>query len=168
MSAWDTGIERDGYAGHPGLRYRRAPASPAELIGATAHFGDRTFLVHGARRITFSGFRRALGPAAEQLQSLGVRPGDRVLLFGYNSPEWVIALWALWLTGAIPVLGNRWWGAAEIEHAVALLEPRHILTDSASDVPAPASALQDLAVALEIRPRPSRRTGRRPIRTTRR
>lgn len=148
-SAWDTGVESDGYAGHPGLRYRSAPVSPAELIGATAHFTDRTFLVHGARRITYSGFRRALGPAAEYLTGLGVQPGDRVLMFGYNSPEWVVSLWALWLTGAIPVLGNRWWGAAEIEHAVRLLQPRHVLTDSGSVFTAPTSALSDLAAAID-------------------
>ncbi|MHC9294084.1 class I adenylate-forming enzyme family protein [Mycobacterium sp. LTG2003] len=148
-SAWDTGVENDGYAGHPGLRYRSAPGSPAELICATSHFSDRTFLVHGARRITYSGFRRALGPATEHLRSLGIRPGDRVLLFGYNSPEWVVALWALWLTGAVPVLGNRWWGAAEIEHAITLLAPRHVLTDSGSEFSAPTSALGELAVAID-------------------
>lgn len=48
--------------------------------------------------------------------------------------DWVLALWGLWLTGAVPVLGNRWWSRHEIEHAAGLLSPSCVVTD-ATDLP---------------------------------
>ena len=47
------------------------------------------------------------GAAGDRLEPLGVRPGDRVMLLAYNSPDWVLALWAVGSAGAVPVLGNR-------------------------------------------------------------
>ena len=71
------------------------------------------------------------------------------MVFGYNSPEWVVALWALWLAGAVPVLANRWWSAAEIEHAVDVLAPRHVLADTELPVDTPTTALGDLRAAFD-------------------
>ena len=71
------------------------------------------------------------------------------MVFGYNSPEWVVALWALWLAGAVPVLANRWWSAAEIEHAVELLAPRHVLARHRTPVDTPTTALADLRAAFD-------------------
>ena len=71
------------------------------------------------------------------------------MVFGYNSPEWVVALWALWLAGAVPVLANRWWSAAEIKHAVDLLGPRHVFTDTELPVDTPTSALAGLRAAFD-------------------
>ncbi len=38
------------------------------------------------------------------------------MLLGYNSPDWVLALMAIWSLGAVPVLGNRWWSRPEAAH----------------------------------------------------
>lgn len=145
--AWSPEVYPRSYAGHSGLLYRHGPSTFTELIAGTRRWTDRDFLVHGERRISYTGFRAALPRAVEQLTALGIGAGDRVMVFGYNSPEWVLALWSLWVTGAVPVLGNRWWSRAEIAHAATLLDLRHILTDTAVDVPAATSDLADLAVA---------------------
>jgi long-chain acyl-CoA synthetase len=82
---------------------------------------DRTFLVHGGRRVSFATFRAAVRAARSDLDDLGIRPGDRLMVFGYNSPEWVVATWVAWLAGAVPVLASRWLSPAEIDHAVRVL-----------------------------------------------
>lgn len=146
---WGTEVREGTYGGHPGLLYDRAPDDFAELMAGTQVWTDRTFLVHGERRVTFAGFRAAAHAARAQLAGLGIRPGDRVMVFGYNGPEWIVALWALWLEGAVPVLANRWWSTAEIDHAVGVLAPAHVLADTTLDVPVPVSALGDLRVAFD-------------------
>jgi long-chain acyl-CoA synthetase len=146
---WGTGVSSVQYAGHPGLVLDPHPSSLGEMLTGVSRWAEREYLVQGDRRITFRRFLSAVPPAAAQLRDRGVRPGDHVLLLGYNSPDWVLALWAVWCAGAVPVLGNRWWSASEIEHAVALTRPALTLTD----LPDPAAhglsdALPPAALAL--------------------
>ncbi|KAA0095465.1 AMP-dependent synthetase [Mycolicibacterium sp. P1-18] len=137
------------YGGHPGLLYDEAPDGFADLMAGTEVWTDRTFLVHGERRVTFAGFRAAAQTARAHLAGLGIQPGDRVMVFGFNGPEWIVALWALWLEGAVPVLANRWWSTTEIEHATTVLAPVHVLADTMLDVPVPVSPLGDLRAAFD-------------------
>lgn len=65
------------------------------------------------------------------------------MLLAYNGPEWVLALWAIWSVGAVPVLGNRWWSHREAEHSTALTTPRAVITDAPDLV---AGAPQDTAI----------------------
>lgn len=145
--AWTAETVEAHYAGHPGLLYRRSPETFADLLAGTHCWTDRTFLVQGDRRISYEQFRSAIGAASRALADLGVRPRDRVMVLGYNSPEWVLAVWSLLLSGAVPVLGNRWWSSREIEHAAGLLDLRLILTDTRLDTATPTSPLNELASA---------------------
>jgi long-chain acyl-CoA synthetase len=149
MSVWGTEVRAGSYRGHAGLVYESGPTTFDDLFTGTEAWTDRTFLVHGDRRISFAGFRAAAAAARAHLAALGVTPGDRVIVFGYNSPEWVVALWALWLSGAVPVLANRWWSQAEIGHAIEVLAPRHVLTDTDLPVGVPSSPLGDLRAAFD-------------------
>ena len=97
----------------------------------------RTFLVQGERRISFGAFVAAVRTARQLLAPLDIRPGDRVMLLGYNSPEWVLGLWALWSMGAVPVLGNRWWSEREAAHCQAAVGPRAVITDAPALVAGP-------------------------------
>ena len=126
---WGDAIVEATYAGHPGLVHQPRPRSLIGLLDDSARFGERDFLVHGDERITFDVFRRAARPAAEVLAAHGVRPGDRVLLFAYNSPAWVLGFWGAWVAGAIPVLGNRWWSDDELTSALDIATPAAVITD---------------------------------------
>ena len=127
---WGDEVSAGHYAGHPGLLYRQRPRTFAELLTGVDRWSQRTFLVQGDRRITFDEFFTAIASARERLQPLGIQPGDRVVLLAYNSPDWVLALWAIWSVGAVPVLGNRWWSHREAAHSLELVAPRAVITDA--------------------------------------
>lgn len=146
---WSSEVRRGSFGGHVGLVYDHGPSTFHGLLSATTAWTDRPFLVRGERRISFRAFRNAVEAARPTLAALGVGAGDRVMLFGYNSPEWIVALWATWLSGAVPVLANRWWSAAEIDHAVGLLAPRHVLSDTSMAVEVPCSPLADLRASFD-------------------
>ncbi|MGV0992205.1 MAG: class I adenylate-forming enzyme family protein [Mycobacterium sp.] len=138
-SPWGFEVVAGEYGGHRGLVFDRRPRTFAELLTGVERWSTRTFLVQGSRRITTGEFFAAVAVARELLQPFEIQPGDRVMLLGYNSPDWVLALWAVWSMGAVPVLGNRWWSAPEAAHCLALTSPRLVITDAtdlvSSDTP---------------------------------
>ncbi len=127
---WGDEVSAGDYAGHPGLLYRQRPRTFAELLTGVDRWAQRTFLVQGDRRITFGDFFTAIGAARKRLQALDIKAGDRVGLLAYNSPDWMLALWAIWSVGAVPVLGNRWWSPREAAHSLKLVAPRAVITDA--------------------------------------
>ena len=129
MNSWGDEVITGEFAGCPGLVYRRRPRTYADLLTGVDRWAPRTFLVQGERRIGFGDFFAAVDTARGRLADRAVRPGDRVLLHAYNSPDWVLALWAIWSAGAVPVLGNRWWSAKEAAHSLNLVRPRVVITD---------------------------------------
>ncbi len=74
----------------------------AEILPvAAARHGDRTALVVDKRSLSFRELDVASNRIANGLVALGVKPGDRVGLFGANSCEWVIAYYGIAKTGAV-------------------------------------------------------------------
>ncbi|PWT87349.1 MAG: AMP-binding protein [Blastocatellia bacterium] len=69
--------------------------------------GSETVFVYrrGLRQVRWSYEQLVLTArqTASELHSRGIRTGDRVLLCGRNSPEWVAAFWACLLVGAVVV-----------------------------------------------------------------
>ena len=143
QSPWGDEVRAGSYCGHPGLLYPQRPRTFADLLFGVERWAPRTFLVHGERRIGFGQFFGAVAAVRKHLAPLGITPGDRVMLLAYNGPEWVLALWAIWSVGAVPVLGNRWWSHREVEHSTALTTPRAVITDAPDLV---AGAPQDTAI----------------------
>ncbi len=126
---WGTEPAPAEYAGHAGFAFEPRPTQFDDLLVGAERWADREFLVQAGRRITHGEFHRGVSAAAGILARAGVGAGDRVLLLSYNSPEFILATWALWWVGAVPVFGNRWWSGAELEHAVVLTRPVLSLTD---------------------------------------
>src|SRR3954462_6809698 len=68
---------------------------------------DREALVYGdGPRYTFSALEREARIIARGLIALGVEPGERVVLWATNVPEWVVLQFALAKIGAILVTAN--------------------------------------------------------------
>lgn len=144
ISAWGDQVIEGEYAGHPGLLYEASPAALRDLLISTANdqWGDRDYLVQGDRRITHREFRAAVPAAAALLIDAGVQRGDRVMLHTYNRLEFVLATWATWWIGAVPVYANRWWSSSEIEHGLRVTKPALVLSDAPELVDAQCPVMQ--------------------------
>lgn len=134
-SIWGTEVVEDPDG--PGLIHEPRPSSITDMLVGADRWADRDYLVQGNRRIAFGTFLDAVPHAAADMLARGAKTGDKVLLLAYNSPEFVLALWATWWAGLVPVLGNRWWSDAEISHALSLTEPALTLSDRNATEAAP-------------------------------
>ena len=75
-----------------------------QLFGARAEAHTmRTALRAGDKHWTYAELRRQIESCAHRLRALGVGPGDRVLFTLPNSPEFVIAFFAVTALGAVVV-----------------------------------------------------------------
>lgn len=126
---WGAEVGEVEVLGHPCPSFLQRPRAVPQIFLDARRFPDRTYLVEGDRRLSFGAHEAAVERVAGALQEHGVGRGDRVLLLGSNSMEWVIAFWAVLGCGAIVVLGNAWWSEAEVAHAVSAVEPRLALVD---------------------------------------
>lgn len=152
MPDWGREVERSTVGGHPCLVYTRRPRSLAELLLERRRWPDRELLVQGGRRITGTELERLVARTASGLKGRGVGPGDRVLLLGFNSVEWVVAFWALQCLGAVAALGNAWWSDAEVAAAVAQVEPVLAITDRPVDGAVPFAELGGPDAPLDLHP----------------
>lgn len=123
-------VEHQEVRGHtvPVLVNRKT--SLRDFVVATADHGDAEFLVLGERRISHAEFVDLVAAHAAALAAdHGIEKGDRVAILAANSPDWVIAFFALVSMGAIVCLYNGWWTPDEIRHATELTKPKVILGD---------------------------------------
>ena len=80
--------------------------------------GDKEFLVHGDRRITFGDFMRTANSVSRGLTDVGVVHGDRVAVLSQNNPEWCLTFWGTVDLGAVLVGLNGWWNEDEIVYGL--------------------------------------------------
>ncbi|HEY7700605.1 MAG TPA: AMP-binding protein, partial [Vicinamibacteria bacterium] len=69
-----------------------------ELVSEMEELSEREAVVYHdglrTRKWSYQDLLRAIAGVAEKLSSTGLVPGDRVLLWGENRPEWVAIFWA--------------------------------------------------------------------------
>src|SRR5262249_44089885 len=109
----------------------------AMLDNAADRYGSSVALV--ARQpsgqksnMTYRELRDSAHRASLLLLSRGVKPGDRVLLIGENSPEWVLAFFAIVGGGAVAVPLDHQISAEELAPICAIAEPTAALRASAT------------------------------------
>ncbi|MFE5703930.1 class I adenylate-forming enzyme family protein [Rhodococcus koreensis] len=132
--SWGSDVAEIEVLGHPCLSFVKRRHHIADLLADGRRFTDRNYLVQGSRRMSFAEHEVAVDRITALLDERGVRPGDRVMLFGANSIEWVVAFWAAIRSGAVVVLANAWWSRTEVDHALRTVTPRYVVAD---DVRAP-------------------------------
>ena len=71
------------------------------LPNAARRFGVRTAMIVEGRSFTFNELDQLSNRIANGLVASGVRPGDRVTLFGHNCWEWIVAYYGIVKTGAV-------------------------------------------------------------------
>jgi acyl-CoA synthetase (AMP-forming)/AMP-acid ligase II len=129
VPAWGTEIEPVEFGGVSYRMYADRPRDVGDILAYADRWGERPHIVQGERVITFADLRSATRSKATELRSTGLRRGDRVVLLGFNSPDWVINFWAVVSVGAVPVLANAWWSSEELRDALELMRPVLVLAD---------------------------------------
>jgi long-chain acyl-CoA synthetase len=132
-------MEERTIRGVPTRTWKNAPTSLRTVLDLSLGYGEATFLVYEDERTTYAAHYRIACTLAHRLvDEFAIAPGDRVAIAMRNLPEWVMAFWAVTLTGAIVVPLNAWWSGEEL---------RYGLEDSGSKV-----AFVDTQRAETIRP----------------
>ncbi len=88
-------------------------------------------VVAGDERLTFDDLDRVSEGLAQGLLARGIAKGDRVGIAMRNCPAWIVCHMAILKAGGVATLLNGWWEAHEMEHAVALADPKLIIADAA-------------------------------------
>ncbi|MBZ0217613.1 MAG: AMP-binding protein [Fimbriimonadaceae bacterium] len=83
---------------------------------------DKTAIVYGTERITYSGLWQRSAMLANGLESLGLAPKERVVVQLPNAAEFVVVFLALQMIGAIPVLAMCQHRRTELEYFVEKTE----------------------------------------------
>jgi long-chain acyl-CoA synthetase len=94
--------------------------SLSQMLQASAgRYRDRVALDFFGAETTYTQLGEQVSRAAHALQTLGVRPGDRVALVLPNCPQHVVAFYAVLRLGGIVVEHNPLYRAGELEHQLA-------------------------------------------------
>ncbi|MCW2954962.1 MAG: AMP-binding protein [Conexibacter sp.] len=99
-----------------------------------AAHGDRTFLVFEDRdgaisELTYEAFLARTERCAQGLAQLGIKQGDLVVVHLRNSPEFLIAWFALARLGAVLIPSNIANTVGELEHIVGFTKARMAITE---------------------------------------
>jgi steroid-24-oyl-CoA synthetase len=98
--------------------WARAPQSLRQVV-AQSRDARGTFLIAGEQRWTFDDHYRAVCALADHfVNSVDIRPGDRIAIAMRNQPEWSVAFWATVAIGAVAVPLNAWWTSRELSFAL--------------------------------------------------
>lgn len=119
------------------------PLIPDYLYWYAERTPDATFVVEDERRMTFAETAREVDRWAAALVGAGIRPGDRVGVFGDPCPEFLVALLAILSIGGVYVGLNPKYTEGELEHVVADSGAR-LLLGIAGDRPEQAAKLEAL------------------------
>jgi acyl-CoA synthetase (AMP-forming)/AMP-acid ligase II len=82
-------------------------------------FGDREYIVADGKRRTYAEMERRANQLAHHLRARGVKPGDHVGIYAYNSAEWVESLWAIFKLRAVWININYRYVASELRYIFA-------------------------------------------------
>src|ERR1041385_2303078 len=92
---------------------------------------DLPFLLSHHGNLTYGETYDAARRVAGRLASLGVQPGDRLVVSLPNSVDFAVLVYGIFQAGATAVLVNPRWTAYEIDGAVKLTRPKLVVAAQA-------------------------------------
>jgi long-chain acyl-CoA synthetase len=95
---------------------------------AAADTGSKTALVHNGTRVSYAELVAQCAGLAQQMTLAGLRPNERVAVVLGNSPEFIIAAFALWGCGAVLVPLDPQTSTSELAACVSNVAARAIIT----------------------------------------
>jgi acyl-CoA synthetase (AMP-forming)/AMP-acid ligase II len=91
---------------------------PAVLRAAAERFGDHPAYVEGDRRVSFADLLEQVRATARGYVALGLEPAQRVVVWGPNSIDWVVAALAVSYAGGTLVPANSRYTGHEVAEMV--------------------------------------------------
>ncbi|MGO4811771.1 long-chain fatty acid--CoA ligase [Cupriavidus sp. 2MCAB6] len=85
---------------------------------AARRYPGKTAIQYLHTPITYASLHTQIERMAGYLQQVGVAPGDRVVLFSQNCPQFIVAYYAILRAEAVVVPANPMWLTGELEHVV--------------------------------------------------
>jgi fatty-acyl-CoA synthase/long-chain acyl-CoA synthetase len=111
--------------GLPATLHRPATSLFYNVEVAARRYPDKTALQTFGNAVRYGELHAAIETLAGYLQqACGVAPGDRVLLFSQNCPQFIVAYYAIVRAEAVVVPANPMWLTAELAHVVADSGPK--------------------------------------------
>jgi long-chain acyl-CoA synthetase len=102
----------------------------------------------GARRFTYNEAARAAIAFARKLREAGIAKGERIVFWGENRPEWVVALWGAVLDGVVVVPVDFRSSPKIVEKIAGIVAARGLLVgeglEPSESLPCPVWALRDV------------------------
>jgi len=92
-------------------------------------FPEKTAMVFGTRRMTYTSFNERINRLADSLLKMGLRKGDRIALLLHNSPEFYEIYYASAKAGGIFVPINNLLKVTELRQIMEYIEPRFLFLD---------------------------------------
>src|SRR5262245_41635224 len=102
---------------------------PAQLQYWATECPAHTAVHTAEREFTYAELSAAVDDAAARLLAAGVAPGDRVVLAGYNTWQWVLAFLGILRAGAIAAPANTRLSSAQFAEQADVLDAAHVLVD---------------------------------------
>ncbi len=103
--------------------------SPQPILDAAARYRGRFVDLDAGRTVEADDFHIARGQLAERLTSLGLAPGERVVISISNGPQFVTALVSVLAVGGAPLLVHARTPAAELKRTALKFGAGLILSD---------------------------------------
>ena len=100
------------------------------LVASAARQPEKVALVAGTKRVTYAELDTRSDAVARALVRLGVERGDRVVIFGDNTPETVIAFWAVLKANAVVVIVNPLTKADKLAYVLNDCRAKALVTDA--------------------------------------
>lgn len=103
--------------------------TPGEALVRTAKKYPRvTAIVFMGKRITYAGLDTLVNRFARGLRSLGIRRGDKIAMLLPNIPQMIIANYAAFKIGAVPVMNNPLYTDRELAFQLADSDSKMLIT----------------------------------------
>lgn len=106
-----------------------AQSIPAQLQHWASERPTHVALYTAERQFTYGELSAAVDGAAARLQAVGVRPGDRVVVAGYNTWQWTLAFLGALRLGAIAAPANTRLSATQFAEQADVLDAALVLVD---------------------------------------
>jgi acyl-CoA synthetase (AMP-forming)/AMP-acid ligase II len=110
------------------------------LHQSASRFSEHPAIIHGNQQINYSRWKQEALACGAWLQTKGVQPGDRVVLWMHASIEMAVAIFGVWAAGGIAVFIDPKSKGKTVSNALATVEPRLILDADGDQPPAEAAS----------------------------